>query len=464
MRACPFCGSGETRVIPVDDSWTEAKNIRVVCNTCDAMGTPADNPEQAKRFWDGVLAKSDDAFKRYIGESWEDDDPKTAYLRAKWEKQMDNPDNDYIPFQEWLDEYGEFYSRKFNEEGMGGVSAPMSTLNNTPGVGNATPATADGNSIGSGDRWDSSIGKIHTQATNESNLNPYDKIGMMMAKKMGVEPPFKQKDSRTNTIVQNQWEELDEDQEKDPESIDDYVRDPDKVFRNAKKRKVANETRYELETLDNYIKASKHVPDHPLTLVKKKMIKEEMGAKTRDIIKNLSKIVLTLIEQGYDDWDDISGEMYRRLKPHQFTFFEKYSREIENEVDKILDPGVFESVNEEDLRTQEATKDENAKYALENLGIAYEFKDAKSGKKRVFIKDKMKDVLDKLKAGGWEEFGRNPEDTIRKYSKGDNILTIYAEGKQLPRATLTLKNQEETSEKLIIRKVVPGSINPYLKS
>ena len=76
----------------------------------------------------------------------------------------------------------------------------------------------------------------------------------------------------------------------------------------------------------------------------------------------------------------------------------------------------------------------------------------------------MKDVLDTLKEGGWEEYGKNPENTIRKYMKGDQILTIYADGKDLPRATVTPKDQEEASEKLVIRKVVPGSINPYLKS
>lgn len=41
--------------------------------------------------------------------------------------------------------------KKVNEDGegnMGGVSAPMSTLNNTPGVGNAVPASAAGMTLG----------------------------------------------------------------------------------------------------------------------------------------------------------------------------------------------------------------------------------------------------------------------------------------------------------------------------
>ena len=44
-----------------------------------------------------------------------------------------------------------------NEDAMGGVSAPMSTLNNTPGMGNAVPPQT--NTTGSGDKWgDSSLG------------------------------------------------------------------------------------------------------------------------------------------------------------------------------------------------------------------------------------------------------------------------------------------------------------------
>lgn len=49
-------------------------------------------------------------------------------------------------------------------EDMGGVSGPMSTLGNTPGMGNAQPAASastgslDGAPKGSGDNWDSSTG------------------------------------------------------------------------------------------------------------------------------------------------------------------------------------------------------------------------------------------------------------------------------------------------------------------
>jgi len=123
-----------------------------------------------------------------------------------------------------------------NEDSMGGVSAPMSTMANTPGMGNAVPAStaamsgaqqSSGSSIGSGDMWgDGPIydqnGKLTStkkkkrvykkrkkkrkkKSVKESNINPYDKIGIMMAKKMGIKPVFKKLDSKTNTIRQKNF-------------------------------------------------------------------------------------------------------------------------------------------------------------------------------------------------------------------------------------------------------------------
>jgi len=88
---------------------------------------------------------------------------------------------------------------RYVKEDMGGVSAPMTTLVNTPGMGTATPPpTADGNSIGSGDKWGNTIGgKPYTQGgkvktkkkkpikkkskpnLEEENINPYDKIKLV---------------------------------------------------------------------------------------------------------------------------------------------------------------------------------------------------------------------------------------------------------------------------------------------
>lgn len=113
-----------------------------------------------------------------------------------------------------------FIKSKLNEDAMGGVAAPMATLNNTPGVGNASPASSaattgaqqSGSScIGSGDKWGGNSmytqnGKLKKKKkikkVEEENINPYDKIGTMMAKKMKVPMTFKKKHGKTNTVKQ----------------------------------------------------------------------------------------------------------------------------------------------------------------------------------------------------------------------------------------------------------------------
>lgn len=114
-------------------------------------------------------------------------------------------------------------TKKPLEEDMGGVSAPISTLNNTPGMGSAVPPS-NGN-VGSGDTWGNKFNdKPYTQAAGpkkkkkkkpvkkpkleEENINPYDKIGMAMAKKMGVKTPFKKKKNKKNqnSMVQKKYE------------------------------------------------------------------------------------------------------------------------------------------------------------------------------------------------------------------------------------------------------------------
>ena len=108
---------------------------------------------------------------------------------------------------DFLDQYfpdpsrAERVKRQIDEDAVGGVSAPMGTLNNTPGMGSAQPAPSASTGAlgtapsGSGDKWDASIGPINTQApskkVNEMNINPHDKLGVAMAKKMGVPLVFK---------------------------------------------------------------------------------------------------------------------------------------------------------------------------------------------------------------------------------------------------------------------------------
>jgi len=121
-----------------------------------------------------------------------------------------------------------FLKTKVNEDAMGGVSTPMSTLNNTAGMGNATPASSaamtgaqqTGSScIGSGDNWG---GNSYTQKrkkkkkVEEESINPYDKLGTAMAKKMKVPMTFKKKKSKTNTVVQTKFESV-------SETLDQYL-------------------------------------------------------------------------------------------------------------------------------------------------------------------------------------------------------------------------------------------------
>ena len=89
-------------------------------------------------------------------------------------------------------------AHRMNED-MGGVSAPMSTPMNTPGVGNATLPQGNSN-IGSGDNWNNEKPKKKRKVTlkkkkgvSEENINPHDKIGVAMAKKMKVPINFKKK-------------------------------------------------------------------------------------------------------------------------------------------------------------------------------------------------------------------------------------------------------------------------------
>jgi hypothetical protein len=97
------------------------------------------------------------------------------------------------------------------EDAMGGVAAPMATLNNTPGMGSAVPGTPKTGNIGSGDQWTNGQKKKKKKKVvkkiEEDNINPYDKLGNAMAKKMGVKTPFKKKkDSKNqNAMVQKEF-------------------------------------------------------------------------------------------------------------------------------------------------------------------------------------------------------------------------------------------------------------------
>jgi hypothetical protein len=146
------------------------------------------------------------------------------------------------------------------KEDMGGASTPMTTTVNTPGVGNAQlpkMAAMTGNqqasndSKGSGDKYGDTP-KKKNKKLKEENTNPHNTDPVLDAyKKNGGKPaePFKKGDSKTNTVV------------------------------------LKNES-FQIETLDDYVKASKHVPKHPLQ-TKKKINEEE---ETVNDIENLKDV------------------------------------------------------------------------------------------------------------------------------------------------------------------------------
>lgn len=340
--------------------------------------------------------------------------------------------------KEWVDD--EIAENEMVSEDMGGVGAPMATLTNTPGVGNATPASSAGLNTdgpsGSGDSWadDVSTGTATNESANdiygydgpdyvkydgdsyevvdyrehgrtpellirnlrsgygvknspggvyarhntmwinidevdisndemyEQNLNPYDKIGAMMAKKMNVAQPFKKKDSKTNTIKQKKI---------------------DKVSENTNK--------FTIETLDSYEKASKHVPKHPL---QESIINEDS--------------------------------------------------EIAEDLDKNV----------------------KAKKVLSKLNIPFEYKTAKSGQKRTYLKLKVDQAMEVLTNDNWEEVdvNNNPTGTVRMFQKDDLELAIYTSNVRLPMVTVKpIKEEPEANESFkSINKIISNSIEPYI--
>jgi len=123
---------------------------------------------------------------------------------------------------DFLDQYHPDPKRKdrINED----MGAPMAGAGTTPGMGNAVPAqqaATSGNQFyqdatkGSGDKWGSTPAKkkkkkkgrnikLVKESLDENNINPYDKLGMAMAGKMGIKPPFKKKKSKGNQNAMTQ--------------------------------------------------------------------------------------------------------------------------------------------------------------------------------------------------------------------------------------------------------------------
>jgi len=156
MKQCPFCGFNEGWIKIHEDGF------KVECNVCKSSGPKSKTREGAIKKWNGSLKNIDlDSLNIALEEN---------------------------------------------------VGAPMSTLNNTPGIGNAVPPSS--NNLGSGDKWGGST--LYTQSgnkkkrkvykktkkkLNENNISPYDKIGIMMAKKLKVPMIFQKGDNQSKKHV-----------------------------------------------------------------------------------------------------------------------------------------------------------------------------------------------------------------------------------------------------------------------
>jgi hypothetical protein len=152
MKPCPFCKSVEL----ISYYEVEGDYAYVFCQICGAQGPTAKSKEMAVKKWDGLLLNV-----------------KTI----------------------------EKFNQIVREDAVGGVSSPMATLNNTPGMGNVVPGSTLTYGIGSGDKFGNSNFKMFTQSSLTRKkkkrikeggfVNPYDKVGNAMLKKMKVDTPFK---------------------------------------------------------------------------------------------------------------------------------------------------------------------------------------------------------------------------------------------------------------------------------
>jgi hypothetical protein len=132
--------------------------------------------------------------------------------------------DDFLNREIYSQPYEEKYRRKawgYDEKGNPineDTGAPMTGAGSVPGMSNAVPAqqvATTGNQFyqsgvkGSGDIWGSGNQKqkkkrkrkkvkLVKESLNETNISPYDKLGVAIAKKMGVKLPFKKKKAKEN--------------------------------------------------------------------------------------------------------------------------------------------------------------------------------------------------------------------------------------------------------------------------
>ena len=186
IRTCPFCNYNE--------AWSKTDsegNYKVKCTVCGAEGPSAKSYEMATKKWNGFLAElSDqddqqefnDALNEFINPYDKIGDMMAKRMKVpllfkqggKHDEEIHQIDVDKSTRGKELepDEFAkkikeELVNDDLNEDAVGGVSTPMATLANTPGMGSAVPAKGNMTTKGSGDTWGAVNKKPYTQTKKE---------------------------------------------------------------------------------------------------------------------------------------------------------------------------------------------------------------------------------------------------------------------------------------------------------
>ena len=101
------------------------------------------------------------------------------------------------------------------------------------------------------------------------------------------------------------------------------------------KAKTVSEAIQGIETIDSYLKASKHVPDHPLTLVKKDLIKEFEKSGVKPALK-IGKRYKIMLPNGRD----MEGPFENKERAKKLN--DKLQEEIDTASWELEEEGIFD--------------------------------------------------------------------------------------------------------------------------
>jgi len=130
MKSCPFCGFNEGWIRESPWNIIENRNYKdtkyvVQCHVCNSIGPESKTRIGAEYKWDGYLKEENLILNKSLEEN---------------------------------------------------IGAPMSTLTNVPGMGNAVPPNSSTSNIGSGDNWNNT--SPHQQTKRKKYLKRKRKIKM----------------------------------------------------------------------------------------------------------------------------------------------------------------------------------------------------------------------------------------------------------------------------------------------